>query len=65
MVLYIYVQSQGKLVNIFMKQISASFVSILVNICWLKNIIQAEAGGEDHLSNYSQYSMLNAYKICL
>lgn len=32
MVVCIYVQSQEKLVRIFMKQISASYVSILVNM---------------------------------
>lgn len=49
MVVYIYIQSQEKLVSIFIKQISASFVSILVNICWFMNIIETEVGGEDHL----------------
>lgn len=49
MVVYIYIQSQEKLVSIFIKQISASFVSILVNKCWFMNIIETEVGGEDHL----------------
>lgn len=49
MVVYIYIQSQEKLVSIFIKQISAPFVSILVNICWFMNIIETEVGGEDHL----------------
>lgn len=38
----------GEVGQHFHKQISASFVSIL-NTGWLKNIIQAEAGGEGHL----------------
>ena len=52
MAVYMYILSQEKLVSIFMKQISTSFVYILLNICWLKNTTQAEAGGEDHLKNY-------------